>query len=324
MNAMVNTMTVKEAEAMLKASGASMATLKAALMSLVAKPTTKLISTQAQAEAAAPGVHRVKDAVGLYLNKGEGGAGSWFHRYWFNHKRREIGLGAFATTTLIEARKNLAEIVAQRHAGKDPIVVRRAAKNAAADAARAEEAKPARWTFKAAVETYLAAHVGSWKRADARRTWHGPFVRYAYPVMGAMQLDDIKVEHIVAVMDACTRAGVTATGGKLRGHIEQVINAAIARGQRNAALGNPATVKLVKATSPAMKLVTAGRQHHRRIELDDAPQMFRNIFGLAQNKTKLAAWAFMILTASRPGEALHARWTRSTSTRNCGPSRRRG
>ena len=164
-----------------------------------------------------------------------------------------------------------------------------------------------KWTFKVAVEDYLAAHVGSWKRADAKRVWHGPFVRYAYPVLGSMPLDDIRVEHIVAIMDACAAAGVTATGVKLRGHIEQVINAAIAKGQRNAALGNPASVKLVKATSPAMKRLSV-REHHRRITIEDAPAIFRRIFELASGKSTHAAWAFAILTASRPGEALYAKW----------------
>ena len=236
MNAIVNPMTVEEARAMLLASGASAATLKAALAGLFTKDkgkTKRLISTQLQAWAAGSGVHRVKDAVGLYLRKGEGGAGNWFHRYWFGGKRREIGLGALTATTLTEVRKKLAEIVALRSAGKDPIVVRRAAKNAAADAARAEALAAEGWTFKVAVGDYLAAHVGSWKRADAKRVWHGPFVRYAYPVLSSTPLDLIRVEHIVAIMDACAAAGVIATGVKLRGHIEQVLNAAIAKGKRN-------------------------------------------------------------------------------------------
>ena len=255
-----------------------------------------------------PGVHRVKDAIGLYLNKGDGDAGSWFHRYRFSGKRREIGLGALAGTSLVEARKKLAEIVTLRNAGKDPIVARRAAKLAAIDAARAAELAANRWTFKAAVEDYLVAHVGSWKRADAKRVWHGPFVRYAYPVMGSMPLDDIRVEHVVAVMDACATADVIATGVKLRGHIEQVISAAIAKGQRNAALGNPASVKLVKATSPAMKRGMAAREHHRRIAIDDAPTTFRRTAESAMGKSTHAAWAFMILTAARPGEALYTKW----------------
>jgi integrase len=122
-----------------------------------------------------------------------------------------------------------------------------------------------------------------------------------------MPVDDIRVEHVVAIMDACAIAGVTATGVKLRGHIEQVLNAAIAKGQRNASFGNPASVKLVKATSPAMKRLSA-REHHRRIGIEDAPAIFRKIAELAMTKSTHAAWAFAILTAARPGEALYAKW----------------
>jgi integrase len=309
-------MTAAEIAAAIRVAGVSMEAIELAVSqaeaetesNAKAKPLRKPISTQAQAEAVKSGVYRVKDAVGLYLRKGEGDAGNWFHRYWFGGKRREIGLGALSASTLVEARRKHAEIVALRGAGKDPIVARRAAKNAAADAARAEALAANRWIFKVAVEDYLAAHVGSWKRADAKRVWHGPFVRYAYPVLGSMLLDDIRVEHIVAIMNACATAGVAATGVKLRGHIEQVLNAAIAKGKRNAALGNPASVKLVKATSPAMKRLGDCRRHHRRITIDEAPAIFRRIAELAMGKSTHAAWAFAILTASRPGEALYAKW----------------
>jgi integrase len=309
----MNTMLMTDAiMAMIREAGVPAEEIIAALSKAAAKDKAKTapkpISTQLQAETARPGVHRVKDAVGLYLRKGEGDAGNWFHRYWFDGKRREIGLGALAATTLIEARKKHAKIVDLRNEGKDPLVVRRAAKNDAADEARAEALATNRWTFKAAVEDYLAAHASSWKAHDAKRVWHGPFVRYAYPIMGAMKLDDIRVDHVVAVMNACSEAGVKATGVKLRGHIEQVINAAIAKGRRNAALGNPATVKLVKATSPALKRLHGDREHHRRIALDDAPAAFQRIAELAAGKSTHAPWAFMILTAARPSEALYARW----------------
>jgi integrase len=79
------------------------------------------------------------------------------------------------------------------------------------------------------------------------------------------------------------------------------------KGQHNAALGNPAAVKLVKATSPAMKALSA-RQRHRRLAIDDAQSTFAKIVELAAGKSTLAAWAFMILTAARPGEALYAKW----------------
>jgi hypothetical protein len=67
--------TLAEISALISGSGARAnklarllaATAKAAL----AKGAAKAISNQARAESAAPGVHRIKGAVGLYLKKGE-------------------------------------------------------------------------------------------------------------------------------------------------------------------------------------------------------------------------------------------------------------
>ena len=56
-----------------------------------------------------------------------------------------------------------------------------------------------------------------------------------------------------------------------------------------------------------MKRLSA-REHHRRIAIEDAPATFRKIAELAMGKSTHAAWAFAILTASRPGEALYAKW----------------
>jgi integrase len=49
-------------------------------------------------------------------------------------------------------------------------------------------------------------------------------------------------------------------------------------------------------------------QHFRQLELDGAPAMFRKLQELASDSTAIAAWAFMIATASRSSEALNARW----------------
>jgi integrase len=49
-------------------------------------------------------------------------------------------------------------------------------------------------------------------------------------------------------------------------------------------------------------------KHHRRVAVDEAPAVFGKIIEAAASKPTLAPWAFMILTAARPSEALNARW----------------
>jgi integrase len=303
MNAMVKT-AAAEIAAAIRASGVSMDAIVAAL-SEADKSGSRLISTQAQAEKAAPGIHRVKDAVGLYLKKGAR-SGSWFRRYWFGGKRREMGLGPLAKTSLVEARKRAREFDTQRDAGNDPIEIKRAAKAEAGVKAEAEAAALAsgRWTFETATEEYLKRHASSWRHHDARRTWHNPIVKYAYPVIGKMQLDLIRVEHIDAIMTAATKGGAPKVAPRIRLRIEQVISTAMALGRCDATRSNPAAVvKEVRPKSPKI-----ARKHFRRIALDAAPATFRRLAALAETSTPLSALVFMIATAARPSEALNARW----------------
>jgi integrase len=285
---------------------AAISALKAAAAARAGKAKSKAISTQAQAEAALAGVHRVKDATGLYLKKGDGGGGSWFHRYRTGGKRRAIGLGALATTTLIEARKRLAKVIDQRNDGKDPIAVRRAAKLVAAKV-EAEAAAEA-WTFRDAAEDFVAKHASSWKGRNAVRTWFGPVEAYAFPVIGGLPLGDVRVEHVAAIVRAAADKGNAETGRRVRSRVERIINAAVAVGRRDAALPNPASIKLVVTQAPALKRERGAKEHYRRVRLDDAPATFRRLYDLAATRTTYAAWCFMILTASRPSEALLARW----------------
>jgi integrase len=264
------------------------------------------IANQAQAEKAKPGVHRVRDSVGLYLRKGANGAGSWFRRYWFGGKRREMGLGALAKTTLVEARKKAREFDAQRDQGNDPLELRRATKAEASVKAIQAALAANEWSFVHATEHYLKAHAPSWKHPRARGVWVNPLIRYAYPVIGKMRLDDIRVQHVDAIMTAAVNGGAPLVAPRIRLRIEQILNAAAALGRRNAELPNPANVKLVKAIRPTRR--KGEREHFRRLALADAPAAFRRLHALAQDSTPLAALVFIILTAARPSEALAARW----------------
>ena len=263
---------------------------------------SKQISSQQRAEGVGPGTYRAKGTVGLYLKKGENGSGSWFFRFRLNGKRHELGLGSLADVKLIEARDKADEARRQVRAGVNPIAERRVVKAAAIARAEADQLASDRWIFKRATEEYVRAHASSWRHRDARRNWFNPVERYAFPIIGHMLLDAIKVEHVAAVMDAAP-SGLAV---KIRGRIEQVISAGIALGQRDAALGNPAASKLLKAIRPTER--KGESEHYRRLDLDAAPAAFQKLRALAEESTAIATWVFMIASASRPSEALCAKW----------------
>ena len=156
-----------------------------------------------------------------------------------------MGLGAIADVTLAQAKDEALKLRLEVKTGVNPIIARRTAK---AETARVKALASNRRTFAQAAEDYLEAHASSWKHPATRRIWFNPIQKYAYPVIGKMLLDDIRVEHIDAVMTAAEEGGAPRVAGRIRLRIEQVINSAIALGQRDATLGNPASTKLVKAS----------------------------------------------------------------------------
>jgi integrase len=266
--------------------------------------TAKAIGSAAQVASARPGVHRVADATGLYLKKGSSGTGSYFYRYRFRGERLVMGLGSADKVKLAEAKTQAREFSAQLNKGLNPAAQRAKERAEALAQAQAEEK---RVTFAQAAASFLKAHGPSWKGRYACTQWWNPVRDYALPVIGDLLLDDIRVEHVIAVMKKAEKAGAKETARRLRARIESVLNAAGALGQRNLTRQNPADTKLISYAHPSRR--KGERDHYRRRELDDAPATLQALKELAADSTALAAWVFMIATAARPSEALQARWS---------------
>jgi integrase len=272
-----------------------------------------LIKNDLQVKTAPAGLHRVDGVTGLYLKKGVEG-GSWIYRYRTGEgKRPEMGLGSIGDIALARARKLVIEFAAQKIRGKDPAAARRR-ERAEAEAREKENAK--RITFAEAAEDYADRRAAEgaadrWRHRWARTNWLGPLKRYAYPVIGDLVLDDIKLPHVTAVLDAAAkvrRDGQEATGATaklLRQKIEIILDDAVRRGRRDPELRNPADAGLHRGVGRRK----GERAHYRRLELDQARSAFQAILKGAQNSVALPAWIFMALTAARPTEAREAKWS---------------
>jgi integrase len=259
------------------------------------------VKTATQAANAEAGVHGAGD--GLYLRKlsDEPGSGSWVYRFRLGGKRREMGLGPLARLSLADARKKARTLAAQRDEGRGPIEARH--KEKADNLAASRAASPT--TFRQAAEAYLKDFAPTWKHRRAVQDWLNPIVRYAFPVIGELPLDEIQVEHVRAVLRAAIKAGAPENARRVRMRIESVLDDAELRGQRDPARRNPAEAK----AHAFAKRSKGERPHYRRLPLDDAPAAFRAIQERAETDSRYAAWAFMIATAARPGEALGAQWS---------------
>ena len=187
-----------------------------------------------------------------------------------------------------------------RRKGFDPIDERR--RERAENLARSRATPPT--TFKQMTAEYLRAHGDGWKHKYARAVWLNPLIKYAFPIIGDLPLDQIELSHVLAVMDAAEQAGFQMTARRIKENIARVINAAMAKGRCNAERRNPADAKLIAAARPSKR--KGERPHYRAVDLNDAPKVFQMLKARAETHTAFAAWVFMILTAARPSEALNA------------------
>jgi integrase len=265
----------------------------------------KAVATDTQARTKGPGVYRVARADRLYLKKTSRESGAYFLRYRINGRRPAMGLGSIADISIDEARDRASDLGKKLRQKVDLIADRNAERAAKREKAEAEARKAATPTIEAAVMTYLEANAPSWRHPYARTNWLNPIRTYALPVIGQLKVDAVQSRHILAVMTAMDEANVPVLARKVRSRLKTVFDYLAAHGLRDATLSNPADAGVISAGRPKAETAT---EHYRRIALDDATAVFARLMALAPGNVAVAAWAWMILTAARPGEALAARW----------------
>lgn len=269
------------------------------------------ITSEGQAKAAPKGAHNIggkhaASGFGFKKDTGAIGGGGYTVRYRLGDKRPTMGLGAFSEISMANASKAAKDAVALARRGIDPIGARDREKAANLAVKKAV-------TFKLAAETYYAEVAPTLRHKYGPMNWINPVRTWAYPILGEMTLNDIMVEHVAAVVTAAAAKNVIKTGKLVQQRIRKIINAAIAKGQRDAVRGNPADAALIKAVLPALARKTVDA-HFRRIKLDDAPAAFRAILEAVERAhgiraDELDVWTLMVSTCARPSEALRARWS---------------
>ena len=167
------------------------------------------------------------------------------------------------------------------------------------DNLKGEMIKP---TFKAAASDWLERNAAKWKRPATAGYIENSFERYAYPIIGSMKIDRIKVPHIEDVLLPIFKDGKPAAAKDLRRRMSAVFELAEAR---QYITHNPCG-KALDAVMPA----TNGHKSQRAMHYKVIPDAYANI-----RDCKNVVWAarycveFVILTATRSAEARGARWS---------------
>ena len=246
----------------------------------------------------APGTHAVGGVTGLCLQVTSTGARSWLLRITVDQRRREYGLGAFPTVTVLAARnaaRTLREKIGQ---GADPVLQRRAA----SAARRVSTSKTV--TFKACAEAFLAAELANGRDARYVGVVLRDMERLAFPQLGHSTIGSVTTESVLGVLTAIWTAK-PAVATKLRGNIERVLAYAEAQGFRDGS--NPARWK--GHLDGLLMSPASLRQHERHASLpaDQTPEFFAELSRMPGVAS--LALQFLILTAARPRDVREMRWS---------------
>ena len=240
------------------------------------------------------------DGRGLWLQVSPSGSRSWLFRYMLRGKARAMGLGPVHAVSLAEARDKAREARALLVKKIDPL------------AQRASEIVSE--TFETCATRYIDTHESTWKNEKHRDQWRSTLVRYAYPVIGRMAVDQIEKAHILKILEPIWQEK-HETALRLRGRIEVVLDWAKARRYRdgdNPAMWKGNLGKLLPSIKRRKRV-----EHHPAVHYRDLPAFMAE---LRQNRFVSArALEFTILTAARTSETIGRRGRKSILKARHGP-----
>ena len=270
----------------------------------------RLMATQVKALLDKGQVGRHPDGNRLYLVVTGKGRGWWMLRYQAatlskagKPLSREMGLGPADPNsvdgyTLAEARERADQARRLLRDGIDPLAHRKA------EEAVRKRAAETRRTFREAAEACIAAKAPEWGNEKHAAQWRATLTTYAYPKLGDMAVSAIAMEDVKGVLEPIwTKKPETAT--RVRGRVEAVLDYATVHGWREGP--NPARWKGNLALALARKSRVAKVEHHAALPWKDVAAFLAALRG--QQGTAAVALAFTILTATRTGEVLGARWS---------------
>lgn len=227
----------------------------------------------------------------------------WLYRYQIGGRRREMGLGPAVgrdAVPLATARRRTDDLRRSVRAGIDPLA-QRDAEAAAVKAAAA--ARAAMLTFKQVAGMYIESHEAGWRNDKHRHQWGQSLSSFAYPYLGDMAVSDVDTGHVMAALEPIWRTK-TETASRLRGRLEAVLDYARTRQWRSGE--NPARWKghlenLLPARSKIAKV-----EHHAALPWRQIGTFMREL--RAEEGNAARTLELLILTATRTGEAIGARW----------------
>ena len=248
--------------------------------------------TVLKVKSAQPG-DKLSDGGGLRLDVDTRGGRSWVFRFKspLTGKERYMGLGPASDVSLAQARDAAQAARQLVRDGKDPIEHR----NEQKAAAKVEAAKSI--IFQAFAEQFVSTHKPGWKNPKHAQQWENTLKTYVYPVIGTVPVSGVGTDEVVKVLNPIWLAK-RETAARIRGRIEQILNAATAKGLRTGS--NPALLGILKHLLPAQKRKRFVK-HHPSLPYEEMPKFWKSLAADTSDAARMLRW--IILTACRFNEA---------------------
>ena len=232
---------------------------------------------------------RYSDGNGLYLQVTLQGSKSWIFRYKYKGKSYYHGLGAYTKlNSLSKARAAAAECKELLKSGINPIEHK----------AKLAQEQSDVLTFQQCAEQYIKSQRNGWKNIKHASQWTNTLTTYAFPIIGELPVQSIKLEHILRILEPIWHTK-TETASRVRQRIENILDWATVMNHRqgdNPALWRGRLDKILPNRTKVQK-----PKHFVAMDYRILPAYFRTL--RAKDTIACKALAFTILTASRNGES---------------------
>jgi len=228
-----------------------------------------------------PGFHG--DGEGLYLKVGKGGAKSWILRTVVHGRRRDLGLGAASLVSLAEARTKARAYRKIAREGGDPDTIR----------------KRESLTFEEAARRVHAQLLPTWKNRKHAETWLATVENYAHPKFGKRPLHTIGTADILSVLSPIW-TDKHETAKRLKQRLSTIFDWAKCAGQYPHE--NP-----VNGVKKALPTVKQRPEHLAAMMWQKLPTFMQDL--REREGVSARTLEFLILTATRSGEARGTRWS---------------
>ena len=221
---------------------------------------------------------RFNDGGGLSLVVRPNGSKAWQVRISKDGRKTDKGIGGYPYMKLAEARR----VAKQRR--KD------------ASEGDLEEVAGRVPTFAQAAELYLKANAPTWRSHKTEADMRKRFETYAYPAFGATPINLIRRAEVLAVIEGIW-THKSAAAKKLRQSVKAVFDYAL---DHEHIESNPAA-HFTRASLPP----TGNGSHFRSLPYQEVAAALEEVDGSTAVKL---CFRWLVLTASRSGEARKARW----------------